>query len=430
MKKISYLLTAACALFALSSCEADKDPVYHAPTAGSFVLYAPAMADQYIELTEGNTLSLTTAGQPDYGYSAVATYAAQMSLTEDFAQVYDLKATEEHQSAINVNQFDVALGVCTLLGIENEDDYNAKYPNGMPYMKVYFRATCQLAGVSGSEITSNGVSYNYLKPYLAIPTPAYIYLVGSPTGWTEPAESNAAHYAPWRLFEPDNAIGSKVYSGTFDIEASPSFRFYTALVGWGSNGMAEGIGSAADDGDNTDVTESVSAEGLVLKAVHGKGNWNLTTWQGGEMTIVVDASDENNITVTLYAGSVSPVVTTYVYMVGNNGGWAEPSEANASVYDNWKLADTTGTGIYSNTFDFADFAADGGVLYCRFYQTLSGWGAAQWSSDAGGGNVDVTSGVAAPTFPGEGCFVIPATGHKIQVDLDTNQDQVTFTYVE
>ena len=424
MKKLTYLMTAACAMMAFSSCQQDRDPVYHAPHEGSFSLYVPAMQEQYINLTEGALLDLTTSGQPHYGYSAVAIYGAEMSLTKEFEDpqtIIELKPTNVNQSAITVKQEDVASGICDLLGITSEDEYYTKYPDGFQPMEVYFRASCHLEGVEDSWIYSNVVSYNKITPYFAVAVPGYIYMVGDPNGW------NINAGPEWRLYEPANAIGSKVYSGVFHINAgSQYFRFYTEIGDWGNDGALPSIGSHPVDGDSSEIIWEDGS--FTYQAVPGKGSWfTPADWAGGDITMVVDMSDMSNITVTFYEGSQSVVVTSYVYMVGNNGGWAEPLEG---AYDNWKLADTTGTGIYSNTFDFTDFTADEGKLYCRFYQELTGWGAAQWSSDAAGANVDVTSGVAAPTFPGEGCFVIQAAGHKIQVVLDTNLDQVTFTYAD
>lgn len=418
MKKISILMAAAAVALGLTSCSEDRDPVYQMPT--TFVLNTPAMEDQYVNLQAGNTLELVCS-QPDYGYSAVAVYSAEMSLTEDFETFSALTPTDPHMAKMVFKQEDVALGLCELLDITGEDDFNERYPDGMPYMKIYFRAVCQLEGVESSKITSNVVAYNNIKGYLAIATPGYIYLVGDPNGW------NINAGPEWRLYEPDNAIGSKVYTGTFNVGAgSQYFRFYTQVGDWGNDGSLPSIGANPVDGDSNEI-EFVDGS-FTQKAVPGKGSWYTpSTWEGGEITMVVDLSDDSNWTVTFYAGRQEVVVTQYVYMVGNNGGWAEPVEG---TYEDWKLADTTGTGIYSNTFDFTDFTNDGGSLYCRFYKELTGWGAAQWSSDAAGGNVDVTSGVAAPTFLGEGCFVIPAAGHKIEVVLDTNTDQVTFTYVD
>lgn len=414
-------MTLAAVALGFSSCSEDRDPVYHAPT--EFVLNQPAMQDQLIELTEGNTLELVTS-QPDYGYSAVANYSAQMSLTEDFADFRELSSTDGTQARMYVKQEDVAQYLCELHGVDSEESFAAMYPNGMQPEKVYFRAVCELDGVEGSQILSNVVSYNQLKGYFAVAVPGYIYLVGAPEGWAGPTEANAAHYADWRLFEPDNAIGSKVYSGVFDIPAgSAMFRFYTALTGWD----ADSWGSQVDDNpiEYASFTGAESGDTFTNAVVAGKGAFSFPNWVGGKMTIVVDMSDSKNVSMTITAGEADVVVSTYVYMVGNNGGWAEPVEG---TYADWKLADSTGSGVYTGTFDMTGFTADNGVLYCRFYQELTGWGAAQWSADASGGNVECSFGTTYPTYAGEGCFQVAGVADKqLTVTLDTNNNTVVFT---
>ena len=43
------------------------------------------------------------------------------------------------------------------------------------------------------------------------------------------------------------------------------------------------------------------------------------------MTIVVDMSDANNMTVTCTAGEAQVVVTKYIYLVGSMSGWIAPA---------------------------------------------------------------------------------------------------------
>ena len=84
MKKFSYIFFSLLALLFTTSCEEpqDKNPVLQTPT--KFVLNNPVMSTQYIELTPTTTVNLSCS-QPDYGYSAAASYYAQVSFTEDFA---------------------------------------------------------------------------------------------------------------------------------------------------------------------------------------------------------------------------------------------------------------------------------------------------------------------------------------------------------
>ena len=427
MKKLSYILTGAFALFAMTSCSIDKDPKYHAPTEGSFSLYAPVLQDQYIELTEGATLGLTTSGQPDYGYSAVANYSAQMSLSSYFSNpdaIYDLSPIDNHQSNMTFKQEDVAIGVCVLYGLESEDDYLSRFPNGMPDIPVYFRAVCELNGVEGSRIVSNVVSYNHITPYFAVAVPGYIYLVGNVTGWNEPSQGNASYYANWRLFEPDNAIGSKVYSGVFDIEAAPMFRFYTDLTGWD----ADSYGYIVDD-NATDFPDFTGASSWTQSLIKGKGAYSFPNFPGGQVTIIVDMSVDNNMTVTISPGAVEVFVPKYIYMMGSIQGWTEPTEANAAAYEDYKLFNSSSAeAVYTGSF-----AVSEGEQYIRFAYELAGWDAGQWGIQEPDESVDCSfsnNTFSSPYVQGKGSwkFVTPSAG-RIDIAVDTDNTTATFTFV-
>lgn len=431
MKKISYILTAACAVLAFASCSQDRDPKYHAPTEGSFLLYAPAMQDQYIVLAEGGTLELTTSGQPDYGYSAVANYGAQLSLSNDFSNpeaIYDLTPVDAHQSRIVLKQNDVAQGVCEILGLENEDTFNEMFPNGMPDMPLYFRATCSLSGVEGSEIISNVVSYNHITPYFAVAVPGYIYLVGNMTdnNWNEPSEGNASIYANWRLFEPENAIGSKVYSGVFELPAAPMFRFYTALTGWD----ADSYGYIVDD-NATDFPEFTGEESWTQSMIKGKGAYSFPNFPGGEVTIVVDMSVESNMTVTVTAGAVEVFVPKFIYAMGTvtDPQWIEPIEANADKYEPYKLFNSSAAeAVFTGSF-----AVPAGDTYIRFVYEFLGWDDGQWGYQEPDESTSCTMSnneYSSAYVKGKGAwqFSFDEAG-TLEVAVDTDNETATFTFV-
>ena len=416
MKKITTILTVAAVALGLSSCNADRDPAYQVPS--KFVLNQPAMQDQYIELGEDGTIELACS-QPDYGFSAVAQYSAQMSLDEDFTKVYDLASVDGTQARMQIKQSDVALGICELAGIKDQDAFNAEFGDGK-YIPVFFRAVSQLDGVEGSAITSNVVYYNHLKPYFAVPVQGFIYLVGAPEGWAGPDQANAAHYADWRLFEPVNGIGSHIYTGVFNIPAGNAmFRFYTALTGWD----ADSYGSQEED-NPVEYPEFVdgSFTGTVVK---GKGSFSFPNWQGGEMTITVDMSDMKNITITCQAGAQSVVAAKYIYVVGTPSGWTEPAEANAEHYKDYRLTDSTDSGIYTGTFD-----VPAGELSFKLYTELTGWdGGAALGAQAEDANVDCafTNGVYTGGYvngKGNWHFNVDADC-TVDITLDTNAKTIT-----
>lgn len=427
MKKISYILAAAIGVLAFSSCCADKEPIYQRPAENSMVLNVPAMQDQYIDLTEGDYLELTTS-QPDYGYSAVANYGAQVSLTEDFSVYENVDVLNTNVAAMQMKQESIAVAYCALKGVENPDQWDEMFPEGVPYETLYFRATCELSGVTGSYIASNVVTYNHVKPYFAVPTPGYIYLVGSiskENNW------NINPGPEMRLYEPDNNIGCHIYSGVFDVqEGEVYFRFYTEIGDWGNDGSLPSIGPNANDGDNTEV---IFEDGSYTSpAVPGKGSWYMPDWGGGEITMVVDLSDPNNMRVTFYAGEQEIFVPESIYYMGTltTPTWIEPSPANASAYEPYKLSTTKNApNVYSGTI-YVD--ADHLDTYIRFIYEFAGWDAGQWGYQADDVSklFDMTDGSFTGAYvPGKGAWQFQFTepGY-LGVAVDKDTQEVTFTF--
>lgn len=425
MKKISILMGALALAGGFASCSDDDTPALNTPE--SFVLNTPPMADQYYELAPGGTIALSCS-QPDYGFVAAATYGVEMSLDKSEDNVYAIESNTPSQAAFTINQEAVAMGFCKLNGIETVDQWNELNPG---YAPIYIRATAQLNKGGVGLVKSNWIELKNVKPYFAVPAPGFIYLVGTPSEWNMQLTETLKN---WRLYEDDKAIGSKIYTGVFNIPAGDVlFRFYTELDGnwdtfsYGPANNHNGDAVASDGAFN--ITCEFNADGEFTDGIKAtKDNFHFPNWDGGQVTIIVDMSKEDAMTVTMVRGEHKPVVTNYAYMVGNNGGWAKP-EAESVYATDWRLTDEGATGIYTGTFQMpADFGNDGDKLYCRFYDALAGWGAAKWSAAADGSNVDAFSGIALPTVTGEGCFVLAgAAGHSVTVNLDANNNEVTFT---
>jgi hypothetical protein len=370
----------------------------------------PALQDQYLELTEDGTFELTCS-QPDYGYSAITNYSVEVSLTEDFAQYETLTPTEPTVARMTLKDSDLAIALCNLYGFTSDETYQ-----DLPADRVYFRTVAELSGVEGSQITSNVVYLNKVKFYLAVATPGYIYLVGAPEGWAGPTESNASHYADWRLYESNDAIGSKIYSGVFDIPAgSAMFRFYTALTGWDT----DSYGSQSDDNPIEFSIDGVFSNDLVK----GKGSFSFPDWPGGQMTIIVDMSIENNYSITIMAGSQAVATPRYIYLVGSPEGWAGPTEDQAEHYANWRLVDKTESGVYTGTFDMP------AAPMFRFYTALTGWDADSYGSQEDDNPIDysITDGsFNGSLVKGKGSFNFPDwPGGQLTISVDMNNSTVS-----
>ncbi len=297
MKKFSYILFGLLGLLmAATACEepADENPVLQKPT--KFELNTPVMSTQYIELTATSTIKLTCS-QPDYGYAAAANYYAQIALSEDgFNNEATYKEINENPytdcANIELVGEEVAIAICNLRGITTEEGYTDE-----PARKIYVRLRAEIPGdPETSSIVSNVVVLEQVKGYFALKLPGYIYLIGDCGGWTGPDAGNAASLAGWRLFEAADAIGSKVYTGTFQIEAGKAtFRFYTELTGW--DGGAS-VGAQVEDNPVVCEMEGGIYSGL---AVAGKGSFQFPTWEGGLMKITVDLANANSYRVTMEA---------------------------------------------------------------------------------------------------------------------------------
>ncbi|MDE6269638.1 MAG: SusE domain-containing protein, partial [Muribaculaceae bacterium] len=341
MKKISILL-GALAVVGFASCSDDTTPALNVPA--SFVLNTPPTAADYYELAPGATIDLSCS-QPEYGFVAATKYSVEMALSENpsEADIYSLESNSPSQAAFTINQADVAMGICQLLGITNQDEWAEA---NLGYIPVYLRAVAQLNTDGLGLVKSNWIKLDNVKPYLAIPTPGFIYVVGSFTDWSQELNDKMREA---RIYENDAAIGSKIYSGVFNVPAGTvTFRFYTELGNWDANSYGPANnhgGEAIDDGAGANNIQCAFTDGEFSDGLQAtKNSFQFPDWQGGEMTIVVDMSDSANPNVTISAGANMPVVTYYAYMVGNQAGWATPEAPN---YDNWKLVDEGATGVYT-----------------------------------------------------------------------------------
>lgn len=438
MKKLLYFIAGALMAGGLSSCETSTDPKYHEAASSSFTLNQPAMSQQYIELASGQTLEIVATSQPDYGVSTVCNYSVQMSLNKNFDNYYSIASQDGSQTKMVISQSEVAIGVCELLGYNssNSSKFETDYPDGFPFMPVYFRGVCKIynsqynANVENSEvISSNVVAYEHLKPYFAVPVPGSLYLIGNPEGW----DINDA--GDWVLKEADNAIGSKIYSGVFEMtpeEAYEGFRFYTELGEWGDNGQLPSIGAAADDGDNQEVEMT---DGVYQgPAVYGKGNWKITNFPGGEMTIVVDLSNPGAMSVQFIAGAAEVMTPHYMYVMGQvnkSMEWVAPSPENEDYYNNYRLVDPNESGVYSGSFPVEPMDA-----YFRFCLELTdeGWDNTTQIASNVEDNDATTVTWAGDTFEGpyvmgKGSWFIPFdSAGTIDLNVDTNTMTVTFVF--
>lgn len=405
-------------MFGLTSCEQNTDPKLTIPEDHSFVLNQPAFADQYLQLTQGNSFEVTCT-QPDYGYAAAATYGIEVSLTEDFADFRSIKPVNPALAKIEILDQDLALAMCELHG------FTASNYQDLPAEKVYLRATCEIKGIEGTECVSNVITLNNVKFYLAIMEPGQIYLVGSPNKWPAPDPESEATLSKWQLNE--TGIGTGIFYNTFKLPAGENmFRFYRELTGW--DGGAS-LGSQAED--NPIDIQGDFLDGIYDgPAVNGKGSWKFKL---DKETMVGLTVNTNNMTVRIdITGNINYDVLPCMYIIGNVSGWKGPEEANAGSLADWRIYDIEGNGVYVSKPD-QPFSYSEAPMF-RIYTALTGWdGGDSLGAQAEDNPVEatVTNGVFSGSYvAGKGSWSFPGVGTSgtFSVSLDTNTQQLTVTF--
>lgn len=418
MKKLSIFFACAAAMFGLTACEQNTDPKLTIPEDHSFVLNQPAFADQYLQLTQGNSFEVTCT-QPDYGYAAAATYGIEVSLTEDFADFRSIKPVNPALAKIEILDQDLALALCELHG------FTASNYQDLPAGKIYLRATCEIKGIEGTECVSNVITLNNVKFYLAIMEPGQIYLVGSPNKWPAPDPESEATLSKWQLNE--TGIGTGIFYNTFKLPAGENmFRFYRELTGW--DGGAS-LGSQAED--NPIDIQGDFLDGIYDgPAVNGKGSWKFNLDKETMVGITVNLNDMKvRIDIT---GNINYDVLPCMYIIGNVSGWNGPEEGNAAKLADWRIYDMDGSGVYVSRPD-KPFTYTEAPMF-RIYSELTGWdGGASLGAQVDDSPVDatVTNGVFTGSYvAGKGSWSFPGVGTSgtFSVSLDTNTQQLTVTF--
>lgn len=409
-------------MLGLASCDSTDDPKMTLPEDKTFVLNAPAFADQYYELQEGNSFMLTCS-QPAYGVAVAAQYSVEVALDDKFTAVETVASSDPGSAKIVIADKDLATALCKLHG------FDAANYEDLPAAPVYFRAFCEIPNVEGSRCMSNTVSLNKVKFYHAVKGQRNIYLVGSVTGWTAPDEGAAAHYENYKLLE--TAIGSDVYTGSFTFPAGEvAFRFYSALTGW--DGGAS-IGSQEPD-------KGLSIEGKFVDNIYegpafipGKGNWTFTMAEEMNVNLTVDV--KNKTVKFELGGDVNYDAYPCVYVVGNVEGWVGPLEDHAEHYADWRLFDTDGTGIYHSVKPMEYDNADGACPMFRIYTKLEDWDHNSLGSQEADSPKDETGlDLTLNYVEGKGAwnFVSAPAKGSMELVLDTNKKtlEVKFSAAE
>jgi hypothetical protein len=135
---------------------------------------------------------------------------------------------------------------------------------------VQYKSAGAYAEVSESNLLPT--LYTSAEVPVVISYPEKIWLIGQPEGWDINGKDE------WTLSQESEGV----YSGTFTINKGDGmFRFYTAVGDWETNSIGA---QETDNPVDIELSEGVYSG----SAVAGKGSWNLSTWEGGQLDITVD----------------------------------------------------------------------------------------------------------------------------------------------
>ena len=300
-----------------SSCKQEDEPKYHTPT--TFTVNEPALKNQAFrtktDMTDKETFNLNCS-QPDYGFSAICNYSALVSLDPDAPIENWLALPNENSSSAQmaIKTYELGVAINQLLNVEDEADFIDRGLNDQEFV-CYFKAVCEIPGVEGSRIvSSNTVTYNKVMIYYAEKLPGWIYISGDvenietgvANGFLAPSAANLQSYMDnFRLFEPDDMIGEKLYVGTFNLtpktgiepdafnegnpDACAQFRFFTDLIGWDDLSVQYGSNEANFYCLPTTDKWVTGYEGDI---VNGQGNWGVFVTENSPITIVVDTAEK------------------------------------------------------------------------------------------------------------------------------------------
>lgn len=278
----------------LTACSDDNDSNPIANRAPSeLILNTPAVADQYIELTDSTTISFTWS-EPDFGYSALATYRFQVGVVQQDGSVkWDEKDgapnfldTPYNIWNADVSAEEIAMSISNIDGFKTIDDYV-----DMGIRTIAFRVYGNIRSgeredIAGTGVFSNAVYLKNVQSYAVVKEPGWIYICGNLTGWKEPGMANKEFYdASWRITE--TGVGTNIFKASLNLDRQDGdyiqFRFYTALTGWDTD-------SSIGLSENTDLEFDADGKysGAILSNGRYEGNYKFTVASAGTLDITVN----------------------------------------------------------------------------------------------------------------------------------------------
>ncbi len=308
MKKITFLFTIACAMLLVIACSDDRDsnPVVQQPT--SFVLNEPALAGNTYDLANSSAITVSCQ-QPDYGYTALVSYYAQVSLDNTWDDAIYADDGETVITAATYAQIEGSYTEC-MIDIDASQvnravltvgawDSEAAFPT-QP-ISIYLRLKAALT--SGYECYSNSVILTVKAYYteLSDATPEMWYLTGQCIGdgsWSVDYSSLGVGLVPMSHVEgyeysATTGQGELTYTGYFP--AGQGFKLIRDPGSWEYQ-----WGNSGGDGIDSPVKNDGGSSNL---AVPADGFYTITLDTAADILTIEQAADQTYYSQMLISGA-------------------------------------------------------------------------------------------------------------------------------
>lgn len=243
-----------------------------------------------------------------------------------------------------------------------------------------------------------------------------IYVIGSLNNWSTPTNENSTFLEDYAL----KATSNNVYEGTFSVQPGQdiSFRFYTALNGWGNNE----IGCAYED---MQFDYSLEKGGFSGPIYEGRGVWRFKKWASSRIKMKVDRNT-NEITISDPDYVVVPDPVDRMFLMGDVTEWQTP-KSNPELYELFTLQKLK-DGIYEGTFNIPVNEATFYFCNTRDYEVIE-----YIAAETANGLYEhyLNNGVYSGSYVvnGNGPWKFPYwEGGYINIKLDTNLKTIAMSY--
>lgn len=274
-------------VFALSSCDSDRDDNPTLTVPSSFTLLQPTIGSAPLDLESSTSLALVAENQPAYGFPTQVTYTAQMSMTNNFTdstQFYTFDASTT-STTLDVPTSEIDLGIMNL-----KDYTDASEVNTDSAQVVYLRMKANLANATSeaTAVYSNVQQVNVYPYYIerTAAAPDYWFMTGGSIldgSWTNGKDA-AAYLAQFPLSEvKDGTYDSKTGKGDFEsiiyLPADGSIKLKHYVDSWNYQwGMNDGT-LVENDGGSGNI---VPTDGAGFYTIHYNNASNSLTFAKSE----------------------------------------------------------------------------------------------------------------------------------------------------